>query len=438
MSTFENANKMLQRLVEAGLLHPKPGLSLEQIKEAEKKFDLTLPPSVVEWLTYCNGQRKFMAWGNMHELDDITCHAVHTPHWKNRGWTPVGTDGCGSYYLVIKHETSEGTLYPVIFADKEHTFIYEGEVSVFEEQGLFCDHISYVVASDLPHFLEGVFLYEEHRKKYWDGDEYEYLNFWWPFDKKRVREFDPDIEKIGIITPWDARIQSIRLSVFLWSLYEKDREKARKRLLEAVELAKEDNYVSNEMVYNIDALAENGFIRDTLNVIRSLPPSYERAHSFCYITFCKSEHFDCTPEEVVETALDIAEEGFNMLGSALPPDKCDRYFAHYVDNIYVLINAFADERNLQNAETYLSRLWQLVRQLTDPMDRILSFIGISHGFCRNGNDSIAKTMIDEIMQMVSQADTSLWDKYEFYDDNPLTYENVISWVERVKKELVKS
>ncbi|MCL2349146.1 MAG: SMI1/KNR4 family protein [Planctomycetaceae bacterium] len=437
MSTFENANKMLRQLVDADVLQPEPGRSLEQITETEKKYGFILPPPIVEWLTYCGGI-SMMAHGVLYGLDEITddfC-SEHTSHWKKREWTPIGGDGCGSYYLVVKREERVGTAYPPVFIDRYPVVFVDHEDSAIEEDGesRLCNHITYMVASDLPHFLEAIFLYQEHGEQYRDCEGGEYPDFWWPFDKTRVRQFDPDIEKIGIIAPWDAYIESIRDGVDRL-LQKGDRETARKQLLKAVELAKEDDYVCNEMVSNIDALAENGFIRDALNVIRNLPPSYERAHSFCYITFCKSEHFDCTPEEVVETAIDIAEEGFNMRGGALPPDKCDRYFAHYVDDIFVLINTFSDERNLKNAETYLDRLWQLVRRLTDPMDRILSFNSISLGFCCNGNYNIAKIINDEAMAMVGQADANLWDEWEFYDDDPLTRENVLSWVEGVKKEI---
>ena len=194
--------------------------------------------------------------------------------------------------------------------------------------------------------------------------------------------------------------------------------------------------VSNEVSYYIETLAEKGFIRDSLDVIRSLPPSYERANSFCYITFCKSEHFDCSPEEVVEAALVIAEEGFGMLDDPLPPDKCDRYFAHYVDSICVLIDVFTERRGLKEVECFLDRLAGLVERLTDPMDRILCLRSLSYGYFRNKNFGYAEKNIDEAAKLVQEADKSLWSGREFYHDNELTCENVFSWVDGVKNTII--
>ncbi len=424
MTIFAKALKLLHQLTEAGICKPRPGLTAEEITAICEKSKTSLPPSVAEWWTYCNGVDLFSA-----ELYGIGGGwSEFTAHWKERDWTPIAGDGCGSNYLVVKVETRDGLLYPVVFADHEH--------SVIEENGenQLCNQISYIVASDLPHFLEAVFLNELHDREHPDRDDDEYLNFWWPFDKDRIREFDPNIEKAGIVTPWAANVYSI-LDGIDWLLQKGNWAEARKSLLRAAEEAREKTWVSGEMVHTIELLAENGFIRDTLNVIRSLPPSYERSNSFCYITFCKSEHFDCTPEEAVETALDIAEEGFNILDGPLPPERCDRYFAHYVDGIFVLINHFAAERCLKNAEIHLDHLLNLVQRLTDPMDRILSFNSIALGFCRNGNNDIAKKINDETMEMVKLADANLWDEWEFYHDNSLTYENVLSWVEGVKKDI---
>jgi len=61
-----------------------------------------------------------------------------------------------------------------------------------------------------------------------------------------------------------------------------NRNEARQSFLRAAEEAREPNRVTNEMVFVIEALAENGFIRDALNVIRSLPPSYEQKYLHKY------------------------------------------------------------------------------------------------------------------------------------------------------------
>jgi hypothetical protein len=429
-SPFSRATELLKQLADVGICDPLPGLSREEIAASSKNHSSPIPPPIAEWLTFCNGVCCHSVVANVYGLEGLG-YGEYTAHWKERGWTAIADDGCGSYYLVVKMETREGTLYPVIFADHADSVIEDtGETQL-------CNRISYVVASDLPHFLEAVFLCELHDMKHRDRDDDEYLNFWYPFDKERVRQFDPNIEKIGIITPWDANVKSIREGIN-WLLQKGNRTEARQSLLYAVELAKESDYVSNEMIYNVEALVENGFIRDALEVIRNFPPSYARSQSLCYITFCQSEYFDYTPEEVAEIAVQIAESGFSMLLQPIPLDKCDRYFALYLDTIVQLINEFAKERGLKNAVIYLDRLKNLVYRLTDPMDCILSLHLLAWGYFRNENYDTAEKIIDKANFLVENADKNLWDEWEFYKDDPLTYENVRSWVQGVKDVIVKA
>lgn len=427
-SPFAKAMKLLQTLFADGVVTPEPGLSREFLETICTETNTVLPPLLAEWLTYCNGISS-MQFGELYGFGD-GC-SEFTAHWKNRGWTAVAGDGCGSNYLVVKVETRDGSLYPVVFADHA--------ASVIEENGekQLCNCISYIVASDLPHFLEAIFLNELHLQEHPDHDDDEYLNFWWPFDKERVRRFDLEIEKAGIITPWAANVESI-LNGLDWLFQKGDRKEARNSLLRAVEEAREKTWVSGEMCNTIELMAENGFIRDTLKTIRSLPPSYERSHSICYVTFSKSEHFDCSPEEAVETTLAITEEGFNMLDDELPPERCDRYFAHYVDNVTVLINIFAERRGLKNSEKYLDRLQFLVEKLTDPMDRILSLLPISGAYCDHSDFDTAEKLINEADSLVEQAPDDFWSEWNFYHDDPLTYENVHGWVENVKNAIMEA
>ncbi|MDR0337331.1 MAG: hypothetical protein LBI18_09595 [Planctomycetaceae bacterium] len=222
------------------------------------------------------------------------------------------------------------------------------------------------------------------------------------------------------------------------SIPQKSRDQIRLSALKTIELTRKFGCVTSEVVQAIESLTENGFIRDTLEAIRRFPPSYERSNSFCYITFCKSEHFDCLPKEVAEVAVEIAESGFAMFDDELPPEKCDRYFALYVTNVSILINEFAEHRGLENAKVYLDRLKKLVERLDDPMDRILSLRAMAWGYCRNGNYDVAETLIDEAGILVKQAPPNFWNEWNSYQDNPLTYENVCSWVDAVKNTIAIS
>jgi len=231
---FAKVVELLRALTESGILEPKPGITHDFIEtiDAEEDWQM-LPPPLAEWLTYCNGIFG-MSFGDLYGYGEGIDYDELTSHWKQRHWTPIAGDGCGSYYLMIKHETREGTLYPVVFADHED--------SVIEENGenQLCNRISYLVASDLPHFLEAIFRHQEHYEQCRNRDDDEYLDFWWPFDKTKVRQFDPNIEKIGIITPWAANARSIWKAAELL-LQNGNREEARQSFLRAAEEARKPN-----------------------------------------------------------------------------------------------------------------------------------------------------------------------------------------------------
>ena len=196
-SQFARAIQLLRSLVASQSLQIEPPFSQDFIDAVCSEFNLTLPLSIVEWLTYCNGMD--MAFGYLNGIDEVTnfCNREHISHWKERGWIPIAGDGCGNYYLVVKYETQDESLYPVVFVDHEDSAIGENG------ENQLCNRISYIVASDLPHFLEVVLLYQEHHIQYQNKDDDEYPDFWWPFDKERMLQFDPNIDKIEIIKPWD-------------------------------------------------------------------------------------------------------------------------------------------------------------------------------------------------------------------------------------------
>ena len=197
-SQFAKAMQILHPLVASEKINPEPGLSQDIIDVVCLEANIAIPPPIAEWLLYCNGIST-MAHGSLYGLDEVTDYSEYTSHWKDRGWTPIGGDGCGSYYLVVKHETSGRGLYPVVFADHEDSVMGIEE----NDEHQICNRISYIVASDLPHFLEAIFLYQEHNIRCENRDDNEYLNFWWPFDKEHVLQFDPDINQFEFIKPWD-------------------------------------------------------------------------------------------------------------------------------------------------------------------------------------------------------------------------------------------
>ena len=72
------------------------------------------------------------------------------------------------------------------------------------------------------------------------------------------------------------------------------------------------------------------------------------------------------------------------------------------------------------------------------MDRILSLLPMSGSYCRDDNFDTAEKLINEANVLVEQAPDDFWDEWNFYQDDPLTFENVHEWVENVKKSIAEA
>ncbi len=155
------------------------GATEEEIQRFERAYRLSIPPRLKQWLSYCNGaalgMKPYYGVGLLDDSLNIESTYVTMDHWPSRGWIPIGTDGCGNFYVVItKGDYGEGE--PVIFSDSGQDW---GEAS-------------YIVAADV---WEYVYL---SLSRELDGME-------WPFNPQAFRSIDSKIFQYqGVPFPWDA------------------------------------------------------------------------------------------------------------------------------------------------------------------------------------------------------------------------------------------
>ena len=107
------------------------------------------------------------------------------PSWRQRGWLPIGDDGCGNYH-VIPLRGDYGPGFPVVFVE----IIQDANAPL------------YIAASDLEHFIRS-FIEDEVERFEWPPDKP--LELVWPFDKEEVLRKDPAILNFtGVALPWEA------------------------------------------------------------------------------------------------------------------------------------------------------------------------------------------------------------------------------------------
>lgn len=156
-----------------------PGLSDAEIDGFTQRTGLPIPPELREWLHFTNGP--CIGPGGLYgirprELRDMEGVFEFLPEFKVNRWLPLGTDGCGNYYVLAL--ASESTrIRPVYFIDAS------------QEKGYKTP--TYAVASELWLFLRFLFRLEL-------GDRA------WPFDAKKVLVCDPDLAQVkGAPLPWE-------------------------------------------------------------------------------------------------------------------------------------------------------------------------------------------------------------------------------------------
>ncbi len=159
--------------------NPLPeGATEAEIHAFEQRVQTRVPDDLREFLKITNGAWVDPGVFGLRPFDpflDIESTLAFFPSWLQKGWIPIGADGCGNLYVVAtKQEFGPGD--PVFFSDHEYNR----------------DFARYIVASDVGHFLE-FFLEAEL------GEER------WPFDKEYVVQKDPNIVTFRKdLLPWEV------------------------------------------------------------------------------------------------------------------------------------------------------------------------------------------------------------------------------------------
>jgi hypothetical protein len=151
-----------------------PGATDAQIDGFSVLHGVTIPPEVRGWLRFTNGPR--IGPGGVSGLEDFEDVYGFMPGFKERLWLPLGTDGCGDYY-VLALDSEDRPLRPVYFIDP-YASGYGAP--------------TYAVASGFWQFLRFLFRRELGERG-------------WPFDAALVLASDPELAGVrGAPLPWEA------------------------------------------------------------------------------------------------------------------------------------------------------------------------------------------------------------------------------------------
>ena len=178
--------------------YPVVGQTEENLQAFMERTNLVLPPEILAFFKIANGlpvgsrgldgispTRRYRKRPK-YRYPDVESVYSYLPEFQDAGWLPIGTDGCGSYY-VIPLQGDFGPGFPVVFHDHENEY-----------------NPTYIVASGLEQFVK--FLIEEEvMNATLPWGESNYPGWGWPFDKEAVLKRDPAILNFtGVRIPWEA------------------------------------------------------------------------------------------------------------------------------------------------------------------------------------------------------------------------------------------
>lgn len=182
--------KALNLLPQVTSLNPESteiiGAKLESLNAFEKRFGLSLPSELQDWLLICNGAVRVDPGGlfGVGHVNNTTIDNFFEfwPNWLTNGYLCLAGDGSGDYYvLASKEPNSVQKTCPIYFMDQEDP-----------------ETPAYVVSSSLWYFLW--FLWDNEIRRYQKRKTY------WPFDKDFVLKYDPGILQIKSVSlPWEKQ-----------------------------------------------------------------------------------------------------------------------------------------------------------------------------------------------------------------------------------------
>jgi hypothetical protein len=161
----------------ATIVPREPGVPLPtgaedwQIDGFTRSEGVPIPDEVRHWLRFTDGP--VIGPGGINGLKGFQEDYEIHPVFKEKLWLPLGTDGCGNYY-VLALDSSDKPLQPVYFIDCIKGY----------------DEPNHVVASGFWQFLR--FLFQDEL-----GDRR------WPFQPEHVLGQDPDLARVKCAPlPW--------------------------------------------------------------------------------------------------------------------------------------------------------------------------------------------------------------------------------------------
>lgn len=182
-------DKVMDLLHQVSTLDRRPlhvsGEPDEELAKFEEIHQIELPNELKSWFRRCNGANVkpsgLDSLFSKHELVCLDWHLKEYPAWKQRGWFPLASDGCGNLYIMTARIVIGPTgTHPVCFLDQNN----------FAKP-------SYAVASGVWIFVYLLLQDELLRER---G-----MRTFWPFDKQAVLAVDPPLAECrDIPLPWEV------------------------------------------------------------------------------------------------------------------------------------------------------------------------------------------------------------------------------------------
>lgn len=166
---------------------PRPATE-EDIRSFSERYGIPIAPDLRRWLLTHNGADVGGGIAGLHPGPgawDMEEYFDSYPYWIPKGWLMIGSDQCGSVYVIDTKHTA-GATHPVYFVDWEAS----GDELL--------DTPTCVVASGVWPFARFFLLGEAELDR---GNSC----FWWPWNRERVLAEDPDLAEYDgdVAFPWD-------------------------------------------------------------------------------------------------------------------------------------------------------------------------------------------------------------------------------------------
>jgi hypothetical protein len=174
---LERIDELLSQVPRAPGQRLPSGLTDEVISGFEERVGFPMPPEQANLLRLSNGPcvgpggifgvRPALAFLDIEQLYESY------PGWRDQGWVPVASDGCGNYYVAAR----AGKHWPIVFIDTVED----------------ADQAAFIVASGVLKFVIALL-------------EKELGETGWPFNEAKVTASDPSIIGLGdtFTLPWDS------------------------------------------------------------------------------------------------------------------------------------------------------------------------------------------------------------------------------------------